>query len=66
MVTIGGIGTVMGPVLGAVLLTFMQEYILFAFPAYQLLISGSLLVITMVFLRGGLVSLAKKLGLSVP
>lgn len=66
MVTIGGIGTVFGPVLGAALLTFMQEYILFAFPAYQLIISGSLLVITMIFLRGGLISFIKKLGLSLP
>lgn len=56
MVVLGGMGTLAGPVAGALILTFGPEY-LRAYQDYTLMVYGALLVATMVFVPRGLASL---------
>jgi branched-chain amino acid transport system permease protein len=56
MVVLGGMGTLAGPVVGALILTFGPEY-LRAYQDYTLMVYGALLVATMVFVPRGLASL---------
>lgn len=56
----GGIGTVLGPILGAIVLTFISEYsraFLGKFGGLDLILYGSLVIIIVLFLPGGLISL---------
>lgn len=60
MMALGGMGTLWGPILGAMLLGTFEQ--LFAFVQdYQLLIFGTLLMLTMRFSPDGLVGLGKRL-----
>jgi branched-chain amino acid transport system permease protein len=60
----GGIGTVTGPIIGAVLLTFISEYsrkYLGKFGGVDMILYGSLVVVIVLFLPKGLISLTEKL-----
>lgn len=54
MVVIGGIGTIRGPILGALLLTFLPEVLRFA-DDYRSLVYGALLVLMVRFMPSGLI-----------
>lgn len=58
MVVLGGMGSVVGAILGAVVLTLLPEMLRFA-ENYKLLIFGALLFSIMRFLPGGLTSLSR-------
>jgi branched-chain amino acid transport system permease protein len=58
MVTVGGIGSFWGPILGAILLTFLPEY-LRAYEGLDVLIYGLLLAGSIMFMPHGLVSVFK-------
>lgn len=62
LVLAGGIGTLWGPLIGAVVLTIVSDQLASAFPEYQLALFGLLIVLVTVFLPGGMVSLANKAG----
>lgn len=66
MVTIGGAGTIIGPVIGAVIMIVITQGISLSFSAYHLLISGALLIVTILFLPRGFISLIEKFGLKLP
>ncbi|MEW6113583.1 MAG: branched-chain amino acid ABC transporter permease [Thermodesulfobacteriota bacterium] len=61
MTMLGGLGTLVGPVLGAVLLTFLSEGLRFVEDVVKLdvrmIIYGVLLIVTIRFMRGGIVGL---------
>lgn len=61
MTMIGGLGTLSGPVIGAVLLTFLSEGLRFVEDAVKmdvrLIIYGGLLIVTILFMRGGIVGI---------
>lgn len=59
-VVLGGSGTLIGPVLGGTVITSLQ-YALMGFPELSMLITGSILVLVMLFLPGGLISIVKKI-----
>jgi branched-chain amino acid transport system permease protein len=59
MVVIGGVGTISGAIIGALLLTFLPEW-LRSMGDYRLLLFGSLLVVMMLFMPDGIVGLANK------
>ncbi|RJX29486.1 MAG: branched-chain amino acid ABC transporter permease [Desulfarculus sp.] len=65
MTIIGGLGTLTGPVVGAVLLTFLSEGLRFVEDAVKidvrLIIYGALLIVTILFMRGGIVGLWERL-----
>ncbi|MDA3940043.1 MAG: branched-chain amino acid ABC transporter permease [Spirochaetia bacterium] len=59
VVVIGGMGSIVGVVVGAMILILMPEY-LRAFSEYRMLIFGAMLVIMMVFRPGGIISNIRK------
>ncbi len=65
MTVIGGLGSLAGPVIGAVLLTFMSEGLRFVEDALKLdvrmVIYGLLLMVTILFMPGGIVGLCQRL-----
>ncbi len=64
MVMIGGLGTLYGPVVGAVMLTFLSEGLRFLEDIVKLdirfVIYGALLMVTILFMRNGVVGLFRK------
>ncbi|MCS7175606.1 branched-chain amino acid ABC transporter permease [Pseudothermotoga sp.] len=59
MVVVGGVGTLFGPVVGAVLITFLPELLRFA-RDYRMLIYGFIIVFTMFFMPKGIVGSMKE------
>ncbi len=59
IVVLGGMGSVIGVILGALVLILLPEY-LRAFSEYRMLMFGALLVVMMVFRPGGIVSDVRK------
>ncbi|MCP3954253.1 MAG: branched-chain amino acid ABC transporter permease, partial [Desulfobacterales bacterium] len=55
IVVLGGMGSILGVILGALFLILLPEY-LRAFSEYRMLIFGAVLVLMMVFRPGGLIS----------
>ncbi len=53
MIVLGGMGTIRGAVLGAILLVFLPEYLRFV-SDYRMLIYGLIIVFTMLFMPSGL------------
>ncbi|MGH3436088.1 MAG: branched-chain amino acid ABC transporter permease [Sciscionella sp.] len=60
MVIIGGSGTVVGPVLGAIGLQFLSEWLRQNYPNYHTLILGAIIVIAVILLPEGLVSYLRR------
>ncbi len=58
---IGGLGTLLGPVVGAVVYSVVQEEMVVHFPQFHLLLYGALLILIVLFEPGGLVGLARRL-----
>ena len=54
MVIVGGMGTMVGPVIGAVVLTFLPE-LLRGFGELRLMIYGLALTLVVLFMPGGMV-----------
>ena len=61
MTFIGGVGTLHGPVLGAIFYVFFKEYLAIRWVDFHLLIFGTLFVAIVLLLPGGLVELMGKL-----
>ncbi|WP_316689931.1 branched-chain amino acid ABC transporter permease [Pseudonocardia sp. H11422] len=59
MVIVGGWGTIWGPVIGTVLLTFVNYFAGGWWPGYEGLVSAVIMVVVILFLRGGLVGVAE-------
>lgn len=60
MTFIGGVGTLHGPVLGAVLYVFLKEYLALRWVEFHLLIFGALFIAIVLLLPGGLVQAAER------
>jgi branched-chain amino acid transport system permease protein len=61
MSVIGGLGTLLGPVIGAVVYSIVQEEMVVNFPQFHLLLYGGLLILIVLFEPGGLVGLARRI-----
>ena len=59
MLVIGGLGTVMGPVIGTAIVTVIQT-ILIDYPGWQLTILGATLLVIVIFVPGGVVGLISR------
>jgi branched-chain amino acid transport system permease protein len=59
MVIVGGMGTMVGPVIGAILLTFLPE-LLRGFGELRLMVYGLALTLVVLFMPGGIVQLVKR------
>ena len=60
MVIIGGIGTLIGPVLGAMVFILIQE-VLSSYTEHWMIFTGAVFVLMVIFLPGGLVGTARRL-----
>ena len=58
---IGGVGTLHGPVLGAIFYVFLKEYLAIRWVDFHLLIFGALFIAIVLLLPGGLVEAAARL-----
>lgn len=62
MAIFGGVAHLFGPVIGAVIFSYLEEFLTTQFPYYYMLIFGVILVIAIVYLPTGLTGLIRKLG----
>lgn len=58
---IGGLGSVWGPVLGAVVFFVVQDYLQTSYPTFHLLVYGLLLMVIILFEPGGMAGVAGRL-----
>jgi len=61
MAIFGGTWMLGGPVLGALIFTLLQEYLITEYPYLYMLLMGLILVIVILFMPGGLLTLVMKL-----
>jgi len=61
MVYIGGQGTILGPVIGAVFFVALRQYLALNLGEYHLIVFGVLFILVVLFLPGGIVSIWKKI-----
>jgi len=61
MVIFGGMGQLYGPVIGAIIFTYLQEILITRFSELYMLIFGVILVVTILYLPNGLVGLVQRL-----
>jgi len=61
MAIFGGIGQIYGPVIGAVIFTYLEEVLTTRFPYYYMLIFGIVLIAAILYLPNGLVGVIPKL-----
>ncbi len=61
-VAVGGRGTLIGPVLGAVSVNALKSWATRAYPDLWLILLGGLFILVVLFLPGGLVSIPERLG----
>jgi branched-chain amino acid transport system permease protein len=60
MAIFGGIGQLWGPVIGATIFTYLEEFLITKFPYYYMLLFGAILVVAILFLPNGLVGLVQR------
>lgn len=60
MAIFGGMGQLYGPILGAAIFTYLEEFLITEFPYYYMLLFGLVLVAVILFLPNGLVGLIEK------
>ncbi len=65
MSVIGGLGTLLGPVIGAFVFSIVQEEMVVNFPQFHLLLYGTLLILIVLFEPGGLVGLTRRIARGV-
>ena len=60
MAIFGGMGQLYGPIIGAAILTYLEEFLITKFAEVYMLIFGTILVIAILYLHDGLVGLIQK------
>lgn len=60
MVYIGGTGTILGPIIGAVFFVVMKEFLVLNVGEYHLIVFGVLFILVVLFLPGGIISIWDK------
>jgi branched-chain amino acid transport system permease protein len=61
MAIFGGMGQLYGPIIGASIFTYLEEFLITRFPYHYMLIFGIIMVFAIVYLPDGLVGLLQKL-----
>jgi len=60
MAIFGGMGQIYGPVIGAAIFAYLEEFLITEFPYHYMLLFGIILVVAILFLPNGLVGLVQK------
>lgn len=66
MAIFGGVGQLYGPILGATIFAFLEEWLTTEFPYYYMLLFGIILIAVILFLPHGLAGLIEKIGKKRP
>jgi branched-chain amino acid transport system permease protein len=66
MAMFGGMGQLYGPVIGAAILTYLEEFLVTKFAEIYMFIFGAILVVAILYLPDGLVGLLQKLWRRIP
>jgi len=61
MAIFGGMGQLYGPIIGAALFTYLEEFLITRSPYYYMLIFGIIMVVAILYMPDGLVGLIQKL-----
>jgi len=61
MAIFGGVGQLYGPIIGAVIFTYLEEFLITRLPELYMLIFGAVMVVAILYLPEGLVGLMQKL-----
>jgi len=61
MAIFGGMGQLYGPVIGAAIFTYLEEFLITRFPYHYMLIFGIIMVVAILYLPDGLVGLVQEL-----
>ncbi len=61
MVIFGGVNSYIGPIIGAVIFTLLQEKLITQYPQWYMIAFGAIMILSIIFLPTGLVGLAKKI-----
>jgi branched-chain amino acid transport system permease protein len=61
MAIFGGMGQLYGPIIGAAIFTYLEEFLVTRFPYYYMLIFGIIMLVSIIYMPGGLVGLIQKL-----
>jgi len=61
MAIFGGMGQLYGPIIGAAIFTYLEEFLITRFPYYYMLIFGIIMVVAILYMPDGLVGLIQKL-----
>jgi len=61
MAIFGGMGQLYGPIIGAAVFAYLQEFLTTRFPYYYMLIFGIIMVVVILYLPNGLIGLVQKL-----
>jgi branched-chain amino acid transport system permease protein len=61
MAIFGGMGHLFGPIIGAALFTYLEEFLVTRFPYYYMLIFGIIMLLVILYLPDGVVGLIQKL-----
>lgn len=61
MAIFGGMGEIYGSLIGAIIFTYLDEFLITRFPNYYMLIFGIIMAVTVLYLPDGLVGLIKRL-----
>ena len=61
MTFVGGVGTFIGPIIGAVFFVVVKEFLVLRMGEYHLIVFGTLFILVVLFLPGGLVEVWKRI-----
>jgi branched-chain amino acid transport system permease protein len=61
MAIFGGMGQLYGPIIGAAVFTYLEEFLITRFPYYYMLIFGIIMVVAILYMPDGIVGLIQKL-----
>lgn len=61
MAFLGGAGTILGPILGAIIIEYLDQYTAASFPTFHGPLLGALIVLVTIFLPQGLIRLVREL-----
>ena len=66
MAIFGGLGQIYGPIIGAAIFTYLEEFLITRFPYHYMLIFGIIMVVAILYLPDGLVGLIQRLWKGIP
>ncbi len=61
MAIFGGIRPLFGPIIGAAVFTYLEQYLITRFPYYYMLIFGVIMVVAILYMPDGVLGLARKI-----